>query len=164
MSDKKNLPVYGVGPIYVLSCFILTIIGIMLDYKSIIISTEIANKRIIVIIIGLLFIIIGILLWSYAVIFQNIDKEIKKNKLVTTGVYSIVRNPIYSAFIFIFTGILISINNLYLLFLPLIFYISLTVLMKVTEERWLREKFGDEYIRYCKKVNRIIPWFSKSES
>lgn len=36
----------------------------------------------------------------------------------------------------------------------------LTVVLKRTEERWLLEKFGDEYACYCKRVNRIIPWFS----
>lgn len=34
-------------------------------------------------------------------------------------------------------------------------------LMTATEEKWLREKFGKEYIEYCKKVNRILPWIRK---
>ena len=34
---------------------------------------------------------------------------------------------------------------------------------KNTEEKWLREKFGKEYIDYCKDVNRVIPWFAKNK-
>ena len=33
--------------------------------------------------------------------------------------------------------------------------------MKNTEEKWLTEHFGKEYINYCKRVNRAIPWFAK---
>ena len=29
------------------------------------------------------------------------------------------------------------------------------------EEKRMKEKFGEEYIEYCKKVNQIIPWFRK---
>lgn len=35
------------------------------------------------------------------------------------------------------------------------------LLMKYTEEKWLEEKFKNEYIDYCKKVNRVIPWFKR---
>ena len=34
-------------------------------------------------------------------------------------------------------------------------------LLKNTEEKWLEELYGQEYIDYCKKVNRCIPWFPK---
>ena len=100
-------------------------------------------------------------LWVYAVLIQKIDLDIKKSNLVTQGAYSIVRNPIYSAFLMIFTGGLIIAHNIYLLILPVVFYISLTILMKWTEEKWLLEKFGYDYVKYCKKVNRIIPWFRR---
>jgi hypothetical protein len=50
---------------------------------------------------------------------------------------------------------------LYLLLLPFLFWAFLTVLMQCTEEKWLKEKFGEEYTEYAKKVNRVIPWFRK---
>ena len=48
-------------------------------------------------------------------------------------------------------------------FLPLffVFWALMTVMMKNTEEKWLTERFGKEYINYCKRVNRAIPWFAK---
>jgi len=37
----------------------------------------------------------------------------------------------------------------------------MTVLLKLTEEKWLLDTFGEEYIKYCSKVNRVFPWFPK---
>ena len=160
MKNNKALPILGVGPIYMLSCLTLTIVGILFQKIGLIKQITITND-LIAIFIGIALIILGIFIWSQAVIFQRIVKEIRSGSLVTNGIYAYVRHPIYSAFLFIFTGILIAFNNLLLLILPLIFWIYLTVLIKATEERWLESKFGDEYISYAKKVNRVIPWFPK---
>lgn len=83
------------------------------------------------------------------------------NELVTTGVYSVVRHPIYSAFAFVLTGVLLIYSNLYLLLLPFMYWAFLTALMKATEEKWLVDQFGKEYEDYCRRVNRCIPWFPK---
>ena len=162
--EKTKLPIFGVGPVYVISCLILTICGLSLDYYGLLESGKVLKVKILMSIIGIIFLIYGITLWIKAVLFQKIRDEIKAGHLVTDGVYSIVRNPIYSAFIFIFTGILLFASNLYLLIFPFIFWAYLTILMKFTEEKWMKEKFGEEYREYCKKVNRIIPWFKKNTS
>ena len=159
--NKNSLPVFGVGPIYVFSCFLLTIIGLALNYYGVLNQGKIQSLKIVMLIMSFILITIGVVLWIYAVIIQKIGNEIKKGKLLTEGVYSIVRNPIYSAFSIIFTGILLMANNIFLFILPVIFWVYLTILLKYTEEKWLMEKFGDEYADYCKKVNRIIPYFTK---
>ena len=46
-----------------------------------------------------------------------------------------VRNPIYSAFYFVLTGLLLIEANLWLLILPILFWIYMTVLLKLTEEK-----------------------------
>ena len=115
------MPSFGVGPIYVITCLILTILGICLYLKGYLYQGEISKGKIIFIIIGILFIMLGLYLWIEAVIVQKINKKVKENKLITTGVYSIVRNPVYSAFLFIFTGILSFTSNCILLILPLVF-------------------------------------------
>lgn len=33
--------------------------------------------------------------------------------------------------------------------------------MKFTEEKWLADLYGREYVEYCKNVNRCIPIFKK---
>ena len=122
----EHLPLLGVGPIYVISIVLLTMIGIMLT-KSSILNTG----------------------------------RIKTGQFVITGVYKCVRNPIYTAFMFVCTGVVFFMNNLWLLMLPVVFWIYLTVLMKNTEEKWLIKLYGQKYLDYCKCTNRCIPWFPK---
>ena len=44
---------------------------------------------------------------------------------------------------------------------PIICCGYMTIFLKNTEEKWLSELYGQEYLDYCKKVNRCIPWFPK---
>ncbi|MFA9465663.1 MAG: isoprenylcysteine carboxylmethyltransferase family protein [Velocimicrobium sp.] len=71
--------------------------------------------------------------------------------------------PIYviSMFMIVCIGAIFCANNLWLLILPIIYWISMTLLMKATEEKWLKDLYGDGYIEYCRNVNRCIPWFRK---
>lgn len=73
------------------------------------------------------------------------------------GVYSIVRNPIYSAFYLLCLGIILVENNLILLIIPVLGYVYMTIILKNTEEKWLYTLYGEKYKEYCKKVNRCIP-------
>lgn len=157
-TQTNKMPTFGVGPIYVITCLALTIIGLILSYYGHLKAGQIDQGVIYFKILGCLLILFGLKLWIRAVLIQKINAKVKENKLITDGVYAIVRNPVYSAFIFLFTGVLLMAHNYLLLILPLIYWAFLTILMKNTEEKWLREKFGEEYIEYCKNVNRIIPW------
>ena len=156
---KNTLPVFGVGPIYAVSCLLLTAFGLFLKKKGFLDSGDLPSLKSEAMLIGFMLIFIGVALWIYAVIIQRISREIRSGNLVTIGIYSIVRNPIYFAFLCVCTGVLITAHNLFLLIFPLVSYIFLTILMKQTEEKWLLEKFGTEYAEYCKHVNRVIPWF-----
>ena len=119
--------------------------------------SRIRQSKIFFIIAAIFMILLGIYLWIQSVIVQKINKKVTEKKLITTGVYSIVRNPVYSAFIFIFTGLLLFTANYILLILPFVFWAFLTILMQNTEEKWLKNEFGKEYEIYLKKVNRVIP-------
>ena len=156
---KNTLPVFGVGPIYVVSCLLLTVLGLFLKKKGFLNGGDLPSLKSVAMIIGFLLIFVGVALWIYTVIIQRISREISTGNLVTTGIYSIVRNPIYLAFLCVYTGILVAAHNVYLLIFPVTFYVFLTVLMKRTEEKWLLDKFGADYIEYCKHVNRVIPRF-----
>ena len=159
--EKGHLPILGVGPLYVVTIILMTIISITLSATGIIPVITFANFQWIFILIGILCFIIGITLWLKAVIIDRLDAHIIKNELVTTGVYAYVRNPVYSAFMFVCTGVLLIYGNLVLLLLPIIYWGFMTVLMKSTEEKWLEDLYGQEYIQYLQRVNRCIPWKGK---
>lgn len=155
--DKKHLPIIGVGPIIVIPQLTLTIIGIILSVKGIIIDFNISWLRIPFLIIGIVCIIYSVFLWYSANFKTKVDKYIEDNKLATTGVYSIVRNPIYSAFLILCIGLIFIENNLILFIIPIICYLYMTIILKNTEEQWLYKLYGNEYKEYCKKVNRCVP-------
>ena len=159
--EKGHLPILGVGPLYVVTIILMTIISITLSATGIIPVITFANYQWIFILIGILCFIIGITLWLKAVIIDRLDTHIIKNELVTTGVYAYVRNPVYSAFMFVCTGVLLIYGNLVLLVLPIIYWGFMTVLMKLTEEKWLEDLYGKEYVQYRQRVNRCIPWKGK---
>ena len=159
--EKGHLPILGVGPLYVVTIILMTIISITLSATGIIPVITFANFQWIFILIGILCFIIGITLWLKAVIIDRLDTHIIKNELVTTGVYAYVRNPVYSAFMFVCTGVLLIYGNLVLLVLPIIYWGFMTVLMNLTEEKWLEDLYGKEYVQYRQRVNRCIPWKGK---
>ena len=158
---KNHLPILGVGPMYVITIVLITIISIIFSATRFIPVITFANFQWIFILIGILCFIIGITLWLKAVIIDRLDAHIIKNELVTTGVYAYVRNPVYSAFMFVCTGVLLIYGNLVLLVLPIIYWGFMTVLMKLTEEKWLEDLYGKEYVQYRQRVNRCIPWKRK---
>ena len=158
--NQEHLPVMGVGPVCIAIMIAFTAAGIALVKFNMLTSGDVGGGVITVlfVIAGILCIAGGAILWYAAVFSAKIDITIKSNRLETGGVYAIVRNPIYSAFLFICIGALLFCRNWYVLILPPLFWVYLTVFMKLTEERWLSERFGEEYKAYSKRVNRFIPW------
>lgn len=161
MKKYEHLPIYGIGPVYVVSILLPTIVAILLRSIPVFTSGKLIILRIPLAIIGALFIILAAFIWIQAVIVSRLDENIKKNHLVTSGVYAWVRNPIYSAFMILCTGILLVAGNAWFFILPFYYWWLLTVLIKRTEEKWLQNMYSNEYIEYCKKVNRCWPWIPK---
>jgi protein-S-isoprenylcysteine O-methyltransferase Ste14 len=91
------------------------------------------------------------------------DENITENKLKTDGIYSWVRNPMYTGCWFIMIGITFMWHNYFVLPMIPIDWIILTVVLINTEEKWLLKVYGNEYAEYKKRVNRCIPWFPKQK-
>lgn len=162
MKNEKHLPMYGVGPIYVYVTIAFTIAAVILGHIDLFKKGIIKILRISSAIVGILLIIFGIYLWTGAVFCAKVNNGIKNNNLVTSGVYALCRNPIYSAFMLACTGVLFISGNVFFYPLFFLYWLFMTVLMKCTEENWLKNLYGKEYEEYCKRVNRCIPWMSKS--
>lgn len=161
MKNKEHLPVIGVGPIIVNPILVLTFVGIILSVLGYFDIGKIAVLKIPFLVIGIIIIAFGLYLWYCANYKEKVFDCITENKLVTTGVYAIVRNPIYSAFLLVCVGAILIANNLILFIIPVISWVYMTIMLKNTEEKWLRNLYGQEYIDYCKRVNRCIPWVPK---
>ena len=159
MKKQEHLPIYGVGPLYVYVIAALTLAAVLLGRLPLLSAGRLERLHTALTVLGALFIAAGIGLWIYAVPISKIDDGIKTNRLVTTGAYALVRNPIYSAAMIACTGVILIVSNAWFFPLPFVYWLFMTVLMKATEEKWLRDLYGKEYEAYCKRVNRCWPWF-----
>ena len=164
MNNKEHLPIYGIGP---LLCFPLAVIMLVLFVLSLmkIIPTTNFTRGVntILFVIGIILIAVGVALFFGADAGGNLTDNIKENRLKTTGSYHFVRNPCYSLFLLLEIGLAFMCHNLFLMIIPFWFWVEMTIVLRMTEEKWLTELYGQEYLDYCKRVNRCFPWFSKKK-
>ena len=110
--------------------------------------------------VGVFFCLAGlaILLWSLISFGQSfrvgIDNE-HPDKLITSGVFAMSRNPIYVAFAFILLGQFLIFSNWILLV-----YIGAAIWLfhrqVLREEDYLKQHYGNEYLEYCDRVRRYF--------
>ena len=113
-------------------------------------------------IIGLILVLIGILGRVFANIFLSDNRN---KKLVSNGIYSISRNPLYF-FSFLGTlGILFIYGSFLVMFIVVTFYAIYYWQVILFEERSLTAKLGKEYSSYLNSgVPRFFPNFSRWQS
>ena len=161
MKEKEHLPFFGIGPYYVGVIAVITGIGLYLSRRGYLDGGLVPALRVPMLVLGVVVILLGAFIWGYAFFRSRIDEGIKNNRLVTDGIYAWCRNPLYTGWMLICIGVSLFAGNLWLLILPVIFSLLMAVTMKFTEEKWLRELYGAEYEAYCRRVNRVWPWFPK---
>lgn len=85
------------------------------------------------------------------------DKKVYAEHLVSTGIFSHCRNPLYVGNILMLLGVGILANALIYvaIIMPLFLFIYQAIVL--AEEHFLRGKFGADFDAYCSKVNRWIP-------
>jgi protein-S-isoprenylcysteine O-methyltransferase Ste14 len=81
---------------------------------------------------------------------------LSRRALVTTGVYGIIRHPLYSGVIYL----ALAYASWQMIWVHFIGAIGLFVFFDAksrTEEVWLTEKFPD-YLNYRNSVKKLLPW------
>jgi protein-S-isoprenylcysteine O-methyltransferase Ste14 len=77
--------------------------------------------------------------------------------LVTTGVFSIVRHPMYMSLMLMYLGLAIAWGVVWML-VPSLLFSALTVMTAIKEEEFLLQSLGHQYEQYMKEVPwRFIP-------
>ena len=77
-------------------------------------------------------------------------------RLLTTGIYARIRNPRYVEIGLALAAIALFCNYLATYALAVL-YVPGIYLVVLLEERELRQRFGEEYERYCREVPRFVP-------
>ena len=80
------------------------------------------------------------------------------HQLVTEGIYSLVRHPIYTSYILLFLGFCLMLQSLLGLGLLAITCIVWFGSRISIEEKMLEEKFGEKYQLYCQQTKRLFPY------
>lgn len=86
----------------------------------------------------------------------NIEPWKPTTAIVSSGVFGFSRNPVYLAMTLLYTGVALLLDSMWILLLviPVLFLITVGVIWR--EEKYLTEKFGDEYLNYKKQVRRWL--------
>jgi protein-S-isoprenylcysteine O-methyltransferase Ste14 len=87
---------------------------------------------------------------------QPTDPGLPTSKVVTSGVFSISRNPLYLAVVCLLMGIALVVNLPWALVLLLPAVVACHCVLIAPEERYLAAKFGAEYRLYAASVHRWI--------
>jgi protein-S-isoprenylcysteine O-methyltransferase Ste14 len=80
----------------------------------------------------------------------------KSKSLLTNGVYSISRHPMYLGFVLILVGVALLLGSMTPWVIIPIFSVLMEVMFIQVEERMLEEKFGTTWVKYKNKVRRWI--------
>ena len=85
------------------------------------------------------------------------DGKVYASHLVQGGVYALTRNPMYlgNALIAIGMSMVLGSPVAYLLVIPFFLFVYQAIV--TAEEAYLRNRFGEEYMQYCARVNRFLP-------
>ncbi len=105
---------------------------------------------------GAIFALLGVLEFKKAQ--TTVDPRVPEQTrtLVVSGVYRLSRNPMYIGFLFMLIAWALYLAQLHLvLFLPL-FVVYMNRFQIAPEERFMRQKFGEEYVRYMTSVRRWL--------
>ena len=106
--------------------------------------------------VGYLLLIPGLILWGAAVI--QLLTGFSKGKLVTSGAYGVVRNPIYSSVTFFVLPAVALLTLAWVYFVPAVFLYAGVMIFIREEEQQLTMAFGKEYEDYLARVDRLVPF------
>ncbi len=94
---------------------------------------------------------------------RNRSKQIAE-KLNTRGMYSITRNPLYFGNYLIWLGISIySLNIFFTIILSVFFFTYYEKIIK-TEEKYLTNKFGNQFLKWKNQTPQFFPSFKSYKS
>ena len=148
--------ILGIGPRLMIAGGVTLVILLLLQHFAGFTVVLPSALRLPLGLIGILFFAVGIYFWFSSLIL--ISSFNKSHRLVTSGVYSLSRNPLYAAFIvFLIPGIaFISGNFLILLVSLAMFFVFKLQIGKA--EKYLEREFGSEFHQYARKVSQLIPF------
>ena len=135
----------GISNLYVIQLYKLPV---FLDYLR---SPELGGSVILVSFI-LIFLSVGLFRQNT----EDPNPITQTNRLITTGVYKYIRNPMYLALVIFQIGLGISLSFLHISLMSIFTIITLHYFVIKREETYLKKLFGVDYESYITKSKRWI--------
>jgi protein-S-isoprenylcysteine O-methyltransferase Ste14 len=85
------------------------------------------------------------------------EGKVYAEELVTSGIFNHCRNPLYVGNILMLCGVGVLSNSLLYVAVFIPFFLFVYQAIVLAEEKFLRNRFGEQYDRYTKTVNRWLP-------
>ena len=114
-------------------------------------------------IIGLIIFIVfsWVQIWSYKLLGSSYSQDIiiqKNHKIITAGIYKIIRHPQYLSQILSDLGAAIALMSYIALPFIILLEIPLFIMRAMLEDKLLKKHFGEEYLSYKNKSGFMIPF------
>ncbi len=97
--------------------------------------------------------------WQMGAAWRFGVDETERTDLVTSGLYSLVRNPIYSGVFLFGIGLLVLLPHICMLFFLILAYSSIELQVRFVEELHLHRLHGAAYEKYVHHAGRYFPRF-----
>lgn len=153
---KTTMTLFGCGPKLALLCLPYIILSLIVMYKY----PEFFNLEFLDFasaqVFGIIWSGLGVIYWMYSAIFFL--KYFKPGTLLTKGPFALCRNPIYSSLIvFVIPSVALILHSGLIFSIALVLYLGFKISIH-GETIILRRIFGEEYEKYERSVNEIIPF------
>lgn len=153
--DNEKLTFWGASPIVFLMTILFSIPIVIVNYfyKPVFEINLIPYN--VLLIIAFLLLFIGIPLYISTV--KMLKSAYKRHELLTRGVFSICRNPLFTVVIFLLLpGILLFFRSWLLLTIPCFLYLMFKIFIH-REEHLMEKEFGQEYLKYKDNTSALFP-------
>ena len=87
----------------------------------------------------------------------------ERTNLVTTGLFAVVRNPIFTAMLMAMTGIVLMVPTAVSAAALVCLFIAVEIQVRFVEEPYLNRTHGRAYVDYTARVGRFLPGIGRSQ-
>ena len=157
--DQKKLTFLGVSPIIFLTTVLYAVPIIVINhfFRQFFEIKCIPNN----ILIGVATVLLCIGIPLYVATLKMLKAAYKNQELVTGGLFSICRNPLFAVVIFmLLPGIVLFFNSWLLLTIPVFMVVMFKIFIH-GEESLMEREFREEYIQYKNRTPALFPKFWK---
>jgi len=152
----RKMTMFGIGPRMAVVSLSWALLTGLISYRWPGLFLVRAVPRTVCLVVGILLLVAAAIIWALS--GPAMKKAFDGERLVTTGPFGVVRNPIYAGVIFLALPAVAVICRSWLMLttVPLA-YAAFKWLIRA-ENAYLAEKFGQDYRDYCARVNEVFPW------